>query len=263
MRFTNKIPVVIALFLLTVPLYARTYSTTFPATENPISDGGNWISGSAAGLCSGNPCYYDFRATSNFAYGTMPLNAGSSDSTAILNGTWGLNQTVTAVIAGTSFSAAEAEIRLRSSLYAGGLSYGYEVLFNVGYCQIVRWEGAVSTQGSAAYTVLYDPTASIPCSTTPTLGSTIKASAVSTDGGTTTTITAWVNGNQVMTVKDSGQGHPVTINDAFCSTHICNPGMGSFPDAPNGNSSNFGFSSFTATDDGSVAPPSGLSAVVH
>jgi hypothetical protein len=29
---------------------ARTYTTTFPLTENPISEGGNWINGKAVGL---------------------------------------------------------------------------------------------------------------------------------------------------------------------------------------------------------------------
>src|SRR5437867_4081805 len=76
---------------------AKTYTTSFPTVQNPISEGGNWTSGSAAGTCGGTPCYYDFRIGSvGFAYGTMPVGAGTRDSTAILTGTWGLNQTVTA-----------------------------------------------------------------------------------------------------------------------------------------------------------------------
>jgi hypothetical protein len=261
MRFTNKISFGIALFLLTVPLFGRTYSTTFPATENPISEGGNWTSGSAAGNCGGTPCYYDIRTTTNFAFGTMPVGAGARDSTAILTGTWGLNQTVTATTSWTNFTGGELELRLRSSLVAGGLSYGYEVLFNNGYCQIVRWEGQVATLGGSAYTALYT---NMSCPKAPVAGSVLKATAVSTDSGTTTTITAWIDGTQIMTVKDSGQGThgSPAINDAFCSTHVCNPGMGTFINGGGTNSGTFGFSRFTATDDGSVPPPSGLNAVV-
>src|ERR1700747_86690 len=142
MRFTNKLPFGIALFLLTVPLFAGTYSTTFPATENPISEGGHWTSGSAAGTCGGHPCYYDIRTTGGkpgYAFGTMPSPPpGADDSTAILTGTWGLNQTVTATVHIPNYTAGELEIRLRSSLYPGGLSYGYEVNFAQGYWGIIR-----------------------------------------------------------------------------------------------------------------------------
>src|SRR5439155_17446512 len=119
MRFTNKIPFVIAFFLLTVPLFARTYSTTFPATENPISEGGNWTSGSAAGTCGGSLCYYNFRTTQGFAFGTMPVGVGARDSTAILTGSWGRNQTITATAHWTNFTAGELELRPPSSLVAG------------------------------------------------------------------------------------------------------------------------------------------------
>lgn len=261
MRFTNKIPSVIALFLLTVPLLARTYSTTFPATENPISEGGNWTSGSAAGTCNGHPCYYDMRTTSDSAFGTMPSPPpGANDSTAILTGTWGLNQTVTAVAHIPNYAAGELEIRLRSSLAPGGLSYGYEVNFAQGYCQIVRWNGAVAANGD--YTFLFNPLPLQPCAKVPVEGSTIVASAVSSGSGSTVTITAWVDGKQVMSVVDSGQGGKPAINDSFCSTHTCNPGMGTFVNS-GGSSSGFGFSKYTAADSGSVVePPTGLTGVV-
>ena len=184
MRFTNKIPFVIAFFLLTVPLFARTYSTTFPATENPISEGGNWTSGSAAGTCGGSLCYYNFRTTQGFAFGTMPVGVGARDSTAILTGSWGLNQTITATAHWTNFTAGELELRLRSSLVAGGYSYGYEVLFAEGYCQIVRWEGQVATLGGGAYTFLFNPNVG-PCSKVPSEGSTLKATASPSPRSTT------------------------------------------------------------------------------
>ena len=38
------------LMLLPLPLWPRTYSTTFPATEDPLSDGGQWIDGGTTGV---------------------------------------------------------------------------------------------------------------------------------------------------------------------------------------------------------------------
>ena len=91
MRFANKIPFVIALCLLTVPLFARTYSTTFPATENPICEGSpcNWTGGGAAG---GN-LWGNVQTKPGLAFGVSePTQYG--DPTAVLAGTWGDNQTV-------------------------------------------------------------------------------------------------------------------------------------------------------------------------
>jgi len=42
---------ILILFLLSgVSLSARTYKTSFPLTENPISENGNWVNGQAQGL---------------------------------------------------------------------------------------------------------------------------------------------------------------------------------------------------------------------
>jgi hypothetical protein len=66
------------------------YSTNFPLTENPISEGGRWINGAAVGLD-----WADVQTTGGFAGGVGPASAAYADPTAIVSGTWGPNQTVT------------------------------------------------------------------------------------------------------------------------------------------------------------------------
>src|ERR1035438_4153195 len=73
---------------------AGTYTTNFPSDENPISQGGNWINGKANGLD-----WSDVRTTGGMAIGTQVGNEGSdNDSTALLTGTWGPNQTASATV---------------------------------------------------------------------------------------------------------------------------------------------------------------------
>ena len=48
------------------------YSTTFPLTENPISEGGSWTNGGATGLGWAN-----VQTTPGLSFGTGPINAGT------------------------------------------------------------------------------------------------------------------------------------------------------------------------------------------
>jgi len=70
------------------------YATDFSRTENPISEGGQWLNGQTDGLD-----WTDVRTTPGFAFGTeaggnRPDLQKYDDSTAILKGTWRPNQTV-------------------------------------------------------------------------------------------------------------------------------------------------------------------------
>src|SRR5437879_2900763 len=58
---------------------SNSYSTNFPLTENPISEGGRWLNGGTVGLD-----WTNFRTTSNKAYGLEVGTNGYDDSTAIL-----------------------------------------------------------------------------------------------------------------------------------------------------------------------------------
>src|SRR5438105_1489612 len=139
--------VVIALLLCQLPTaFARSYTTTFPLTENPISESSNWINGKATGVNWAN-----VRTTTNFAFGTQSSGGGYDDSTALVTGTWGPNQTVSATVhIGTSDSNnnEEVELRVRSAIAAGNLT-GYEIQYSTKssnpYLYIVRWNGALGS----------------------------------------------------------------------------------------------------------------------
>ena len=78
------------------------FQTNFPATENPISQGGQWVNGLADGLDWGNVQTIG-NGTSGAAYGTtISIGPPYNDSIAMIKGTWGPNQTVTGTVVGCS-----------------------------------------------------------------------------------------------------------------------------------------------------------------
>jgi hypothetical protein len=63
---------------------SNSYSTTFPLTENPISEGESWTNGGATGLGWAN-----VQTTPGLSFGTGPVNAGTylyADPIAVLKG---------------------------------------------------------------------------------------------------------------------------------------------------------------------------------
>jgi hypothetical protein len=125
----------------------NSYTTSFGATERPLSDRGKWITGRGTGLD-----WADVRTGIGLAYGTES-GAGQGDeayddSTALLTGNWGADQTVEAEVRSinpTDRDFEEVELRIRSSLSSHYAS-GYEVLFRCSktanaYASIVRWDG--------------------------------------------------------------------------------------------------------------------------
>src|SRR5438874_2803020 len=123
---------------------AKTYTTTFPLTENPISERGHWVGGSMAG---GN-LWGDVQTAGDRAFGVSQATT-YGDPTAILTGTWGPNQTASAVVsvpvAPTGPCCHEVEVRLRMTISPNSIT-GYEVFCSVmpgdPYIQIARWNGA-------------------------------------------------------------------------------------------------------------------------
>jgi hypothetical protein len=205
------------------------YSTQFPATENPISQGGMWINGGSTGNA-----WTNVATTPGAAFGTMPGNASNAavfaDSTAILTGSWGADQSVQATVFASSVPNsssifAEVEIRLRTSISSGFIT-GYEVNCSVSpnasnnYMQIVKWNGALAdfTQldGANAHCVN---------------GDVMKATMVGN------TITVFKNGTQMLSFTDSAS--PFTAGS---------PGMGFFLQGTTGVNQNYGFTAFSATD---------------
>jgi len=206
------------------------YSTNFPRAENPLSEGGQWYNGQADGLD-----WADIRTTPGLAFGTeiggsRPDPQKYDDSTALLKGTWGPNQTAQATVHSVNQNQdgkvwEEVELRLRSSISAHQCT-GYEIMFRCSktpqaYCNIARWEGPlgkftfVKQMGGSKYGVKN--------------GDVVKATIIGN------VITVYINGGQMFQVSDN----------KFTSG---NPGMGFFIDGATGVNGDFGFSSFMATD---------------
>ena len=199
---------------------AATYTTNFPLTENPISEGGHWINGLTNGID-----WADVATTPGRAFGTQTgIGPNFADSTALLTGSWGPTQTVQAVVyiaSGDSTTFEEVELRLRSSLSAHSCT-GYEVNFSVKpdnpYCQIVRWNGPLGD-----FTLLDARSVGV------VNGDVVKATAVGS------TITCYINNTAIFSVNDT-------------TYPSGNPGMGFYLQGGLGPPFNYGFSSYTASD---------------
>ena len=169
----------------------RVYTSKFPLTQNPISEGGNWINGLQTGLD-----WLNIRTASGVAYGTRTNQDGDAiDPTAILTGTWGWNQTAEAVLfVGSVGAKKEVELRLNSVL-SPHVCNGYELLWEItGTITIVRWNGPVGNYTILAASTDIPAIASIGGFKT---GDVLKATNVSGR------ITAYVNGVSVLSVVDT------------------------------------------------------------
>jgi hypothetical protein len=212
--------------IIVTPTGTRVYTTGFPLTENPISEGGNWINGGAIGLD-----WTNVSTTPGLAIGHQ-VGASYTDATALLTGSWGPSQRVSASVHSGPLNDAcyqEVELRLRSAVSAH-VNTGYEVSFKVSqssaaYLIIVRWNGPLGNftyllnQSGAQFGVV--------------TGDVVSASIVGN------VITAFKNGLQVGQATDS-----VFANGA--------PGMGfnleNGPAGCSGTNGDYGFSSYTVTD---------------
>jgi hypothetical protein len=214
---------------------AMTYTTNFPNTENPISEGANWKNGALDGVD-----WTNCRTKQGLVFGTENGTNGNQydDSTCILTGTWGPLQIVQATVFSQNQNDAyfqEVELRLHSTMSAHGCT-GYEVLFRVlypgGYVTIVRWDGPLgkftylNQKAESSYKGIQK-------------GDVVKAS-VDANG----LIIGYVNGVEVIRAIDT--------------TYVGgNPGIGFWLKARGGllrrgqgtgTNADFGFSAFTATD---------------
>jgi len=124
-----------------VPL-GLSYSTTFPANENPISESGNWentISGTFTAPVS---------TTGGHAVGLD--STGVNDSIARLVGAYGRDQTITATAyRGGASGAAEIELHCRMTMTPGApdtiQTYEFDILPSVDAIVIAKWDGSQGT----------------------------------------------------------------------------------------------------------------------
>lgn len=147
-KLLPALSIVAAILALAIPTHAQcpghSYATSFPVTENPISQGSCWINGGATGIGWGNVQTSSGQAHGTVISGAPPFN----DSTAVLAGAWGPNQDAkaTVVVTNGADSATQQEIELRTNTTATANSItGYEFDANIrngqAYVLIVRWNG--------------------------------------------------------------------------------------------------------------------------
>ncbi len=238
-------------FLPASETMARDYATNFPLNENPISENGNWVGGQSAG----NNLWGNIRTNGTMAYGVSePTPYG--DPTAILNGTWGPNQTAQATVkiitTPKNYCCHEAEVRLRTTIHPPTHTItGYEVYCSVmpypdNYCHIASWGGPngawVNMESNSPALYLKN-------------GDVLKGTVTGTNP---VTITAYLNGTQIMSIQDGGN---FTFSDGkkYGPWTSGAPGIGFFDNTGDGNWSSFGLSSFSATDSSAAAFPRNIS----
>ena len=204
----------------------RRYRTKFPHTQDPISQGGRWVNGGTVGLD-----WTNVRTTPGLAFGTMPGDAGYpqqyADSTAVLEGAWGADQTVRATLrvpdpSGESGVYEEVELRVRTTILPHSIT-GYEINCSVNtsdpYMQVVKWNGPL-----ANFTQLDGR--SVGCADGDVLEATVT-------GGSAAVITVYKNGKLMFAVTDA--------NNPFASGSV---GIGFFLQGATGLNAGYGFSRF-------------------
>lgn len=251
------------LALIGSALAQRAYTTKFPKAETPLSENHNWIDqGTCADstLCPGAKGS-NINSGTGVAHGTQSGAAPPPylDSGAIVGGTWGPSQTVQIVVkwdgnSNTNNDYDETEIRLRNT-FSKGKSQGYNINCRTG------------TPSSSSYVQMgrfnLDGTFTSPF-----------AQASGKNAGCT-------NGDVLIgTVVNNARGQPVisfyrngvliiqgTDTGGAAAIQSGSPGFGFYHQcvsqpcgSSNGSNTDFGISSFSASD---ISPPSGLSVVVH
>lgn len=141
------------------------FSTTFPATENPISQGSIWTNGNAVGVNWQNCQTTPGEAFATGFAGSVGQGTEFDDDIAHLKTsfrTFANNQFAQGTVfrAGgyTPNTSHEIELLLHFDITANN-ARGYEILWAIdGICAVVRWNGplADSTNSNAGFTVLSD-----------------------------------------------------------------------------------------------------------
>src|SRR5690349_24525949 len=201
---------------------ASGFSTTFPATENPISEGGKWI----------NTVGGTWNAPVSTAGGTPghAVGLGSSgfnDSIAMLTGSFTADQQVTATAyRGGASGAAEIDLHLRMTMLPGSpdrvFTYEIDVVPSLRAITIARWngpQGNFTNLNTGFISGIND-------------GDVIDATV--TGPATAAVITVKLNGVTIVTATDTA------------GLSAGNPGMG-FDAGTQADGANFGIRSFTAT----------------
>ncbi len=129
----------------------KTYTTNFPVTENPISEGGRWTNGGIFGKT-------DVQTSPGKAYGTMVSFNGSEfiDSCACLSG-FGPDHEVLCTISNSgAMNGLEVEILLRADITSDHIFlYELDCVYTDRGIHLARWDMTKANPNS--FTVLRNP----------------------------------------------------------------------------------------------------------
>jgi hypothetical protein len=217
---------------IAIHVLARTYTTNFPLNENSISEGGNWINSTPP-----------IRTNNGLAYGTqtgLESHPPYNDPVAVLSGAWGPDQAAWGTVHTVNQKGGniyeEVELSLRMTIAPTAL-HGYNVDYKCShdgsqYVEIGYWKGspgnvigsnpsepALAQGWNPVYPGLHD-------------SDIIKATAIGN------VITVYLNGVQILQYTDTDPTH----------THDGAPGIGFYLQGISGVNTDYGFTSFTATD---------------
>jgi hypothetical protein len=194
------------------------YSTDFNATENPISEGGRWENKFTRTFAA----YVSTSGGRAFGLGS----SGYNDSVAVLTGTYGRDQTITATAyRGGASGAAEIELHLRMRMVPSSeeiYTYEVDICPSLGAVALVKWAG-VQGQFTRLAEVAFDGVAD---------GDVFTASAIGP--GNSTVFTIKKNGKTILTYTDTA---------AFTTG---NPGIGFDAGTPTAGQ-NLGWTSYSVT----------------
>jgi hypothetical protein len=219
---------------LGIQALARTYTTNFDLTENPISEGGSWINA------------MPMRTSGGVAFGTqtgVESHPPYNDAAAIVAGSWGPDQTAWGTVHTVNQQGGnvyeEVELNIRMTITKDSI-WGYDTDFKCSrdgsqYVELGYWKGTprdiIGVEGTLFKQILGGGVPGLHD------GDIIKLSAIGN------VVTVYQNGVQLIQVTDTDPRHPKTGA----------PGIGCYQQGASGVNSDFGLTSFTATDDGATA----------
>jgi hypothetical protein len=232
------------IIVLVAVLFGRTadaqnsYSTNFPLTENPISEGGRWINGQSVGID-----WKNCRTRPGLAYGsqTGAQPPPYDDTTCVLSGTWGRIQTVeaTVVVPVNPGPSQEVEIRLLTTI-TPHRNTGYELLFSVTgdpYIDIVRWDTFEGPSTIDEFHYIVRGVRGPQLRTGNRIRGTVDANGV------------------IRAYLDTGSGFTLMAQGTDTTYTTGSPGMGFYTRSAGDNNADFGFSTFFASDGGGGGAP--------
>lgn len=207
------------------------FTTSFPLTENPISQGGIWTNGLAVGLDWTDPKTTGGKAVAS----AVPTPTRYSDDLGHLKTSYRpfnakqFAQGTVYLAPGYTGNGGSHEIELLLHFnISANVAQGYEILFGLaGYYAVVRWNGPVTN-----YTALYDPgAASLPV---PVDGDVFRAEIDAN--------------NDIRVFRNGSLLASSPTNFATNTTYLTGqPGMGFWP-VDGAIPENFGWKNFTAGD---------------